>query len=207
MPLTPDTPAIAFAGSNRLAEGPLSDVAVAAKRAFDNQADGAILIFDMASAEPIDLSFEGSEDDFAHHLQVVTCTRRGKMFPESPRAVGRPKLGVTAREVTLLPRHWDWLNSQPGGASATLRKLVEFASREGQDADKARQARDATYRFIHAIAGNEPGFEEASRALFATDGARFIDAVSSWPNDVREHARRLSAAYFDTATAAVPARG
>jgi hypothetical protein len=202
MTLTPDTAAIAFAGTTRLAEGPLSGVAIAAKRAFDQHADGTVLIFDMASSEQIDLSFEGSEDDFATHLQVVTCQRRGRMFPESPRAVGRPKLGVTAREVTLLPRHWDWLNTQPGGASATLRKLVEYASREGQDADKARQARDATYRFIHAIAGNEPGFEEASRALFAADRARFAEAISSWPIDVREHATRLSAAFFGAATPA-----
>lgn len=199
MPLTPDTPAIAFAGSTRLAEGPLSAVALAAKRAFDSQTDGTILMFDMASAEPIDLSFEGSEDDFAAHLQVVTCPRRGKMMPESPRGVGRPKLGVTAREVTLLPRHWDWLNSQPGGASAALRKLVEYASRENQDADQARQARDATYRFIHAVAGDEAGFEEASRALFAADGARFAEAIALWPADVRAHAARLSAAFFDTA--------
>lgn len=194
MVLSPDTPCIAFAGPTRLAEGPLSEVALAAKRAFDRPAAGAVLIFDMASGEQIDLSFEGSETDFAAHLQVVTCQRKGTMFPESRRAVGRPKLGVTAREVTLLPRHWDWLNSQPGGASATLRKLVEYASREGRQADEARQARDATYRFIHAITGNEPGFEEASRALFAADRARFIEAIAAWPADVRAHATRLFAA-------------
>lgn len=202
MTLAPDTSCIAFAGATRLAQGPLAEVALAAKRAFDRQADGTILIFDMASSEQIDLSFEGSESDFAAHLQVVTCPRRGKMFPESPRAVGRPRLGVTAREVTLLPRHWEWLNSQPGGASAALRKLVEYASREGHEADQARQARDATYRFIHAIAGNEPGFEEASRALFAANRARFSDAIALWPTDIRAHATGLCAAFFDTAASA-----
>jgi hypothetical protein len=196
MHLTPDTACIAFAGASRLAEGPLVEVALAAKRAFNQPAANTVLIFDMASAEQIDLSFEGSESDFLAHLQVVTCPRRGTMFPESRRAVGRPKLGVTAREVTLLPRHWEWLNSQPGGASATLRKLVEYASRTGVAADEAREARDATYRFIHAIAGNEPGFEEASRALFATDPARFEAAIAAWPVDVRAHAQRLSAEFF-----------
>jgi hypothetical protein len=87
-----------------------------------------------------------------------------------------------------------------------LRKLVEYASREGHDADRARLARDATYRFIHAIAGDEPGFEEASRALFAPDPKRFAEAISPWPADVREHATRLSAAFFDTAGAAPAAQ-
>jgi hypothetical protein len=196
MHLTPDTASIAFAGASRLAEGPLSEVALAAKRAFDKPAASTVLIFDMASAEQIDLSFEGSESDFLAHLEVLTSPRRGAMPAEPPRAVGRPKLGVTAREVTLLPRHWEWLNSQPGGASATLRKLVEYASRDGHEADVVRQARDATYRFIHAIAGNEPGFEEASRALFATDPERFTGAIAAWPEDVRTHAQRLSADFF-----------
>jgi hypothetical protein len=196
MHLTPNTTCIAFAGTSSLAEGPLSEVALAAKRSFDQPAASTVLIFDMASAEQIDLSFEGSEDDFLAHLGAVTSHRRSAMPAEPPRAVGRPKLGVTAREVTLLPRHWEWLNSQPGGASATLRKLVEYASRSGLEADEARRARDATYRFIHAIAGNEPGFEEASRALFATDPERFRSAIASWPADVRAHAERLSAAFF-----------
>jgi hypothetical protein len=202
MNLTPDTACIAFAGASRLAEGPLAEVALAAKRAFDAPAESTVLIFDMASAEQIDLSFEGSESDFLTHLEVVTSPRRAAMRAEAPRAVGRPKLGVTPREVTLLPRHWEWLNSQPGGASATLRKLVEDAARTGLEADEARRARDATYRFIHAIAGNEPGFEEASRALFATDPERFRAAIASWPADLRAHAERLSSQFFNGAGAA-----
>jgi hypothetical protein len=202
MNLTPDTACIAFAGASRLAEGPLAEVALAAKRAFDQPAASTVLIFDMASAEQIDLSFEGSESEFLAHLEVLTSRRRGPMPAEPPRAVGRPKLGVTAREVTLLPRHWEWLNKQPGGASATLRKLVEYASRTGLAADEARQARDATYRFIHAIAGNEPGFEEASRALFAADPERFGAAIANWPADVRAHAERVSSAFFTGSGAA-----
>jgi hypothetical protein len=202
MNLTPDIASIAFAGTRRLAEGPLAEVALAAKRAFDQRSDGTVLIFDMASAEQIDLSFEGSESDFLAHLEVVTSPKRGATPAQAPRTVGRPKLGVTAREVTLLPRHWEWLNSQSGGASATLRKLVEYASREGHQADEARRARDATYRFIHAIAGDEPGFEEASRALFSPDPERFQAAIASWPEDVRAHAVKLSQGFFGMPDAA-----
>ena len=95
----------------------------------------------------------------------------------TPRGRGRPKLGVVAREVTLLPRHWDWLNSQSGGASVALRKLVEAARLAGDDKDRTRHAQEAAYRFMTALAGNLPGYEEATRALYAADPARF-DAIN-----------------------------
>jgi hypothetical protein len=109
-----------------------------------------------------------------------------------PRGRGRPKLGVVAREVTLLPRHWDWLATQPGGASVALRKLVEEARRTGGDRDRSRAARDAAYHFMSAMAGNLPGFEEASRALFADDRRRFAGLIAGWPDDVRDHAVKLA---------------
>ena len=84
-----------------------------------------------------------------------------------------PKLGVVAREVTLLPRHWQWLGSQPGGASVAIRKLVEAARRANQEVDQRRQTQEAAYHFMSAMAGNLPNFEEASRALFANDRGRF----------------------------------
>jgi hypothetical protein len=108
------------------------------------------------------------------------------------RGRGRPKLGVVAREVTLLPRHWDWLNTQPGGASVALRKLVEEARRTSGDRDRTRAAQEAAYHFMSAIAGDLPGFEEATRALFAYDRRRFGDLVAQWPEDVRDHAIRLA---------------
>ena len=108
------------------------------------------------------------------------------------RGRGRPRLGVVAREVTLLPRHWDWLNSQPGGASVALRKLVDQARRTSGDADRIRAAQEAAYRFMSAVAGNFPGFEEALRALFAYDRRRFSDLVAKWPEDVRDYAIRLA---------------
>ncbi|MGH8444214.1 MAG: DUF2239 family protein, partial [Solimonas sp.] len=110
---------------------------------------------------------------------------------EEPRGRGRPKLGVVAREVTLLPRHWDWLATQPGGASVALRKLVEDARRANAEKDRTRARHERAYHFISAIAGNLPGFEAATRALFADDGATFRKHIAKWPRDVREHAARL----------------
>jgi hypothetical protein len=108
------------------------------------------------------------------------------------RGPGRPKLGVTAREVTLLPRHWEWLNAQPGGASVALRKLVEHARRNGGEPDRRRREREAAYAFMSSLAGNFPNFEEASRALFADDRERFSALVAEWPPDVRDHAGALA---------------
>ena len=116
-----------------------------------------------------------------------------------PKGRGRPKLGVTAREVTLLPRHWDWLASQPGGASTALRRLVEQARRA--PTEQRRLAREAAYRFMTAMAGDHPGYEQATRALFAGDRDSFRRASEPWPADVGAHARRLAAEAFDDAAA------
>jgi hypothetical protein len=112
--------------------------------------------------------------------------------PAEPRGRGRPKLGVVAREVTLLPRHWDWLGAQPGGASVALRKLVEDARRANGDRDRQRAARDAAYHFMSTMAGDLPGFEEASRALFADDRRRFAELIADWPVDIRDHIVKLA---------------
>jgi hypothetical protein len=99
---------------------------------------------------------------------------------------------VVAREITLLPRHWDWLNAQPGGASVALRKLVDEARRSKGDLDRARAARDAAYHFMSVMAGNLRGFEEASRALFADDRRRMAGLIAGWPDDIRDHVIRLA---------------
>lgn len=108
--------------------------------------------------------------------------------PDQPRPRGRPSLGVVAREVTLLPRHWEWLAAQPEGASAALRRLVEQARKhEGG----GRAGKDAAYRFLSAIAGDRPGFEEAIRALYADDRSRFTSLMADWPVAIRTHAISL----------------
>ena len=109
--------------------------------------------------------------------------------PEPPRPRGRPSLGVKAREVTLLPRHWDWLNAQRGGASAVLRKLVEEASKRERSTE---QCRDAAYRFLSAIAGDMPKFEDAVREIYAGNKVGYDHFTYDWPRDIRDHGRSLA---------------
>ena len=114
-----------------------------------------------------------------------------------PPSAGRPRLGVVAREVTLLPRHWDWLATQPGGASAALRRLVDQARKSNENGDKRRQASERSYKFMSAIAGHQAGFEDAARALFAADAAAFAACTAGWPADVRTHLGELAQGAFD----------
>jgi len=176
---------IAFLGTELLAKGPLAEVVSAVKRALDSGTGHSIAILDLATSRPVEINFTGTEEEVLQRIPRM-----------QPRSAGRPKLGVVAREVTLLPRHWEWLSSQPGGASVALRKLVEHASRDARQADAMREARDSAYRFMHELAGDEPGFEEASRALFAGDAARLEQVVADWPAGVRAHLLALAQPAF-----------
>jgi hypothetical protein len=177
----------AFEGSRRIASGDVGQVALKVKEVVDRGGQDAVLIFDDDTSQLVELDLRGTAGDVMARLHPVEDARRP----------GRPRLGVVAREVTLLPRHWEWLASQPGGASVALRKLVEQASRANEPADRIRTARESAYRFLSAMAGNEPGFEEATRALFAGNRERFQGETAGWPPDVRDHARRLAAVSFD----------
>lgn len=172
--------ATAFDGTKLLASGPLLDVALAVKRATG----GPLLVFDDATGRVIDLDLRGSKAEIAARLSPAK--------PEEPSGRGRPKLGVIGREVTLLPQQWDWLAAQPGGASVTLRKLVEEARRNGATKQKLRQAQDAAYAFMLAMAGDRPGYEEATRALYAGDRNRFTELIAKWPKDIRHYATKLA---------------
>lgn len=178
----------AFSGSRHIASGPLADVALAAKSVLDEDRTASVLIFDDATARPVEVDFRGSSEEV---VQRIAKSATGDMDDGAPRGPGRPKLGVVAREVTLLPRHWEWLATQPGGASVALRKLVETARRA--PLEQVRVAQDAANRFMTALAGNEPGYEEATRALFAGDAAKFAAETASWPADVRAYAAKLAA--------------
>ncbi|MBV9560117.1 MAG: DUF2239 family protein [Bradyrhizobium sp.] len=180
-----------FQGQRRLATGPLPEVALAVKRAESPRSE-PILIFSDATGRAIDLDLRGDETAVLARLAGGTPAAEDTPPPSEPRGRGRPKLGVVAREVTLLPRHWAWLNDQPGGASVALRKLVDAARRGNGDADRQRAARDAAYHFMSAMAGNLPDFEEAIRALFADDRRRFAELIAPWPADIRDHAVRLA---------------
>ena len=191
--MTTDTlmiaPYTAFAGPKLLASGPLAEVAVAVKIATGGMAD-PIIIFDNATGKSLDVDLRGSHREIVARLQPVATPEPD--LPTEPRGRGRPKLGVVAREITLLPRHWEWLATQPGGASVALRKLVDEARRANGDRDRARKARDAAYHFMSTMAGDLPDFEEASRALFAADRRKFGELIARWPDDIRDHVIRLA---------------
>jgi hypothetical protein len=179
MTVLADQPLFAFAGHRLLARGPAAEVVAAVKAA--TEAGEAVLTFDAVDGRVVDLDLRGD---------LAAVLARLSSAPEAEkRGPGRPKLGVTAREVTLLPRHWDWLSGQPGGASVALRKLVEGALREAEGPDRARRSKEAAYRFMTAIAGDLPGYEAAPRMLFAGDGAGFAAAVEGWPEGVRDTVR------------------
>jgi hypothetical protein len=162
----------AFAGDRRLAHGDLETVVRAALAVADAE---PWLVFCDATGEVIDVDLRGSADDAIARLASP---------PAEKPARGRPKLGVTAREVTLLPRHWQWLGAQPGGASAALRRLVDDARRSSVDLEARRRARDAAYRAMTTLAGDRPGYEEAVRALFAGETARAAGLIDAWPADI-----------------------
>jgi hypothetical protein len=186
----------AFEGQRRLATGPIAEVALVIKGATRPNAS-PIAIFSDATGRPIDLDLRGSNAEVLARLSAISPAVAEEAAPSEPRGRGRPKLGVVAREVTLLPRHWEWLAAQPGGASVALRKLVEEARKANGDRDRHRTARDAAYHFMSAMAGNLPNFEEASRALFADDRHRFTSLIAPWPADIRDHVVKL--AYRDHA--------
>lgn len=195
-------PCTAFVGTERIARGEPQVVALACKTLMEAGDDRIILIFDDETAQPVEMDFRGSADDV---LQRFACdgspdgSSAGIGAPgheAAPRGPGRPKLGVVGREVTLLPRHWEWLNAQPGGASVALRKLVEQARRANEGKDRVRRSQEVAFRFMSAIVGNEPGFEEATRALFAGDKQRFDEHSEPWPLDLRDYARWLAAEAF-----------
>lgn len=180
----------AFAGTRLLASGSLAEVAIAVKMASGGDIPDAVVMFEDATGRSIDLDLRGTHRDIIARLPHPAAPDN----PPAPaaRGRGRPKLGVVGREVTLLPRHWEWLNAQPGGASVALRKLVEDARRANSGRDRLRAARDAAYHFMSTMAGNLPDFEEASRALFADDRRKFADLIAKWPVDVRDHVVRLA---------------
>jgi uncharacterized protein len=197
----PEPACIAFEGERCVASGDLREVARAVKEALDRNKDGSILVFDSMTSSPIEIDFRGSLQDVLARLpearNIEPAAPEAETESPASRGPGRPKLGVVAREITLLPRHWDWLAQQQGGASVAIRKLVEEARRAGEDRDRTRRAQEAAYRFMSVMAGNRPNYEDAIRALFADEPGRFGKLIAEWPRDVRDHTARLAERAFD----------
>lgn len=196
-----DTRCTAFAGHRRIAAGALRHVALVAQREQQG-GTGEVRVFDDRTGQPIELDLRGDPTALLKRLATAAVAEPGDVEadgaadPPARRGPGRPRLGVVSREVTLLPRHWQWLAVQPGGASVALRRLVEQARRTHAGDDRARAAQEAAYRFMATLAGDAPGFEDATRALFAGDAAGFEERIAAWPEDVRDHAALLAAEAF-----------
>ena len=194
----------AFEGHRLIASGTLPPVTLAVREVLARGEQAPVLVFDDATAAPVEFDLRGTEEEIVarlveaqHAADPANDASRDAAAADAPRGRGRPKLGVVAREVTLLPRHWDWLNAQPGGASVALRKLVDTARAAGEHLDRRRAAQEAVYRFMTALAGNLPDYEEATRALYAGDRPRFEEKIAQWPEDVRAYTVRLAGNAFE----------
>lgn len=172
----------AFVGHQRIAQGSVREVAKQVKKYMDKHPDEILLIFDDRSSALVELDLRGTVSDVLNRLPEESESPVEKAGP------GRPKLGVVSREIGLLPRHWEWLALQPGGASVTLRRLVEEAKKQNVHQDEVRRSQNAAYKFMSAMAGDLPHFEEASRAFFAKNKALFETLSAAWPKDIRQHA-------------------
>ena len=191
MTTSPETRATAFAGDSRVSAGLLRDVAITAQELRGE--DPPVMVFDDTTGQVIELDLRGTREDLLRRLEPS---------PPPPRGRGRPRLGVIGREVTLMPAHWDWLGAQPGGASVALRRLIEDARKDRDGRHRERRAHEVAYRVMAVLAGDRPGFEEAARALFAHDAARFATQTAAWPGDIRDYVTQLA---FPTAAAAAAA--
>lgn len=184
-----------FAGQRKLAHGDLASLAQYVKRACDEQAlfQGQFHVFADQTGAVLDLDLRGDLAAVAARYSAAAATvseqvsEQEKEPDEVPRGRGRPKLGVVSKEVTLLPRHWQWLAAQPGGASVALRKLIDEARKAQGDTEQVRELQERTYKVMAALAADLPGYESALRALFAADQAGFVKAMQTWPDDYREY--------------------
>ena len=176
----------AFAGTSLLAAGTRDEVLAALKSHFDRDPGALALTFEDQTGKQVDFDLRGTLADVLERYRPAPA----RVGP------GRPKLGVVAREVSLLPRHWEWLEQQPSGASAAIRRLVDEARKRDPSEQQARSAIEAAGRFLSAMAGNLPGYEEASRALYARKRERFDELTREWPGDIRLYSQRLVRGVF-----------
>jgi hypothetical protein len=179
--MNPSSFLVAFDGAQRIATGSRAEIAQKVSTYLRAKPQAQPLFFDTETGRQTDLDWRSP----------LAEAPKAKPAPRLRAGKGRPKLGVVAKEVTLLPRHWDWLARQPGGASVTLRKLIERASKDPAPAEKQRARAEAAYHFMHAVAGNLPGFEEASRQLFAGNIWGLSATIAKWPGDIADQVLAL----------------
>ena len=175
----------AFVGSQQIAAGTLPEILPPVKARYNEPNPQLILIFEDHGGRQVDFELRGTLDE----VLARELPQKAKTGP------GRPKLGVVSREVSLLPRHWEWLEQQPSGSSAALRRLVDQARKNEPNLQRQRRAQEAAGRFMTAVAGNFPGFEEATRALYSGNQSTLAEQIGDWPADIRKYIQRLLTAF------------
>jgi len=187
----------AFEGDQWVCRGPLPEVIMTVKRRMGKSENRPFLIFSDATGNTMDFNFQGSEKDVVKRLEVYTANDATAGSASETNGPGRPKLGVISREVSLLPRQWEWLASQSGGASAILRRLVDEERKKSIGGDTVKKHQERTYKFISVMAGDLKGYEEALRALYRKDPKTFQLHIATWPTDVKAHALKLAQPVFE----------
>lgn len=186
----------AFMESKKIASGDVLEVALKIKKVLKDEPRSPVLIFDDTTGGTVEVDLRGTSEQIKKRLEPLFEPAEEDEKKTGP---GRPKLGVVAKEVTLLPDHWEWLARQPGGASVTLRKLVEEARKKNAVKDRLRQAQEAVYKFMTVMAGDRPHYEEALRALYANDVKKFQTLIADWPHDIESHVLKLAKASWKEA--------
>ncbi len=182
----------AFEGFQKLISSDLEKVLLTVKKRLKVNRDSNILIFSDSTGKQMDFDLSGTDSEVIERYKIYTA----KTIPSQP-AVGRPKLGVVPREISLLPSHWEWLNNQAGGASSTIRLLIEEKIKSNSSNKLIiKTSQEVTYKFLSSLAGNLPNFEEAIRYLYRSDRKKFVELISDWHKDIVEHALTLASAAF-----------
>lgn len=183
----------AFETHKILSQGSLEDVVLKVKKRLEKSPESQIVIYSDVTGKSMDFNFQGSEKEVLKRLEVYTTPESADEASTGP---GRPKLGVISREVSLLPRHWEWLATQSGGASNTLRKLVEESMKKTSGVQTVKTAQERTYKFMSVEAGDLENYEEALRALYRKDKEKFTSDIKTWPRDVQKHILELAKPVF-----------
>lgn len=183
----------AFENNQLICQGPLNEVILKIKKSIGKEEHTSALIFSDESGRTLDFNFRGTEKEVLKRLEIYLPENQKEEVSSGP---GRPKLGVVSREVSLLPRHWEWLATQKGGASVTLRNLVEEARKKSTHVDDGKQSQESTYQFMTVMAGDLENYEEALRALFKKDKKTFLKNIQGWPKDIKDYITKKSKPVF-----------
>ena len=181
-----------FDGFKIVSQGNIEEVAIATKKYLKKEDSARILIFSDLSGKQMDLDLSGTDKDVTDRLSVYKTADT----TSSGTGPGRPKMGVKPREVSLLPTHWEWLSTQSGGASATIRRLVDEKMKTAAPKDKIKKTQETVYTFLNSIAGDLENFEDAIRFLYRQDEAKFKEAIAAWPKDLKKHTLALASEAF-----------